>query len=155
MENGHVNGMMDAPKTNIKIQIGATEYEPRWSFLAEYLLSQRGLTLNDVLAEMNGSGKKAAAYAMELVAACIAHHFPNGAAPDAQTLAAQVGPAQFVPMWQGLLKAGEAAGAIKLTPKNAPAPDPKPAQPILMEQRERKDAIDDYSDVETLAPLKQ
>lgn len=130
MENGRVNGILDAPPSAIKVKVGAAEYEPRWSFLAEYLLSTRGLTLQDVLNEANQRGSKTAAFAMELLAACVAHHFPAGAAPTASALAAQVGPAQFKGIWDGLMAAGRSAGAIVDQPKNAQAPVTEPAETI-------------------------
>jgi hypothetical protein len=117
MADGHLNGM-DAPVSTIRIKVGAGEYEPRWSFLTEFLLSSRGLTLQEVLQEVSGRGKKAALYVMELLAASIAHHFPAGAAPTAEVLAREVGPAQFLGIWQGLLAAGRAGGVIVNLPKN-------------------------------------
>lgn len=127
MQNGQPNGM-DAPTSSIRITVGAAEYEPRWSFLAEYLLSTRGLSLQDVLEEANKRGKRTAQYSMELLSACIAHHFPAGAAPDAATLAAQIGPAQFMGVWAGLMAAGRAAGAIIDLPKNEQGPAIVPAE---------------------------
>lgn len=118
MENEHVNGM-DAPKSLIRVSIGASEYEPRWSFQAEYLLSTRNLTLADVLEQWNSGGKRAAEFMMELLSACIAHHFPAGAVPTAAALAAQVQPDQRLNIYPALLAAGRIAGAIVDKPKNA------------------------------------
>ena len=123
MENGHVNGM-DAPqKTTTRVRIGASEYEPRWSFLAEYILSTRGLTLLDVLNEGNQRGGKWVSMVMELLAATIAHHFPTGGALTADQLSTQVtGPAHFAEIVKAVYGAGRAAGAIVDNPKNPQAP---------------------------------
>lgn len=99
--------------------VGASEYEPRWSFLAEYTLSVRNLTLQDVLE--NSNTKRSAAMSMELLAACVAHQFPAGAAPSAAFLAAQITPEQRTEIWPALMKAGRAAGAI--VTKNAQKPE--------------------------------
>lgn len=125
MSSARVNGL-DAPISTIKLRIGASEYEPRWSFLAEYLLSNRGLTLKDVLEGSNGP--RSSALMMELLSACVAHHFPANATPDAATLAGQVTPEQRLLIWPALMAAGRAAGAIVDKPKNAQAPEPEPTQ---------------------------
>lgn len=130
MADGLVNGL-DAPTTLVRVKVGASEYEPRWSFLTEYLLSSRGLTLQEVLHEVNSRGKRSAVCVMELLSACIAHHFPSGASPSAETLAREVGPAQYWPIWNALLEAGRASAYIVNVPKNAPAPiqAPSPEKP--------------------------
>jgi hypothetical protein len=125
MENGKLNGL-DAPRTStIKVQVGDSEYEPRWSFLAEYLLAQRGFTLQDVLEAANSNDKRFVVLMMELLSASIAHHFPTGAAPDALALAAKVTAEQRLKIYPALLLAGREAGAIVDKPKNAPAPELK------------------------------
>lgn len=126
MQPSHVNGL-DAPVSGPKVRIGASEYEPRWSFLAEYILSTRNLTLGDVLKEMNEGGKRSAALAMELVAASVAHHFPAGAAPNAAHWAGQMRDGQLRPVIDGIMAAGRAAGAIVDKPKNEQAPEKNPA----------------------------
>jgi hypothetical protein len=127
MQNGL---LMDAPASTIRVKVGADEYEPRWSFLAEYLLSTRDLTLQEVLEEVRMRGKKTVSFAMELLSACIAHHFPSGAVPDAASLAAKVAPGQFVPIWVGLMACGRAAGAIVDPAKNEQPPAAAPVETI-------------------------
>jgi hypothetical protein len=122
MENGKLNGL-DAPRAStIKVQVGDSEYEPRWSFLAEYLLAQRGLSLIDILEEANTNGKRFVVVMMELLSACIAWQFPTGAAPDGLALAAKVTPEQRLKIYPALLAAGREAGAIIDKPKNVEAP---------------------------------
>ena len=65
---------------------------------------------------------------MELMAACVAHQFPAGAAPTAETLARKMGAKQFGPAWLACLKAGRLAGVITDTPKNVQQPAQEPAQ---------------------------
>lgn len=117
---------MDAPATDIRIKVGASEYEPRWSFLAEYILSSRNLSLQDVLTELNTKSKRSLAVGMELLAACLAHLYPAGEAPKAAFWAAQLLPGQFQGIVVGLLKAGRAAGVI-VPIKNEPKPETIPA----------------------------
>ncbi len=128
MQPQHLNGL-DAPvAAGVKIKIGASEYEPQWNFYGEYLLALRGTTLQEVLAETNSRGKRTLPLAMELIAACVAHHFPAGAAPSAEALALQMREGQFKPAWDGCLAAGRAAGKIVDLPKNEEAPKLGPTE---------------------------
>lgn len=128
MQNGVLNGL-DEPIAAIKVKVGLSEYEPRWSFYAEYLLSNRGLTLQDILSEANARGPKLVSLMMELLSACVAHHYPAGAAPTAASLASQLTQDQVKPMIAGLYAAGRAAGAIVDVPKNGQTPADQLAQP--------------------------
>jgi hypothetical protein len=130
MENGKPNGL-DAPTSVVvKVQVGDSEYEPRWSFLAEYLLSLRGLTLQTFLEESNKQGPRLTSLMMELLSACIAWQFPTGAAPDALALAAKVTTEQRLKIYPALMEAGRAAGAIVFQPKNAQTPATQPAETL-------------------------
>ncbi len=127
METSHANGIDEPPVTLIRVKVGASEYEPRWSFLAEYLLSTRGITLQDVLVEGNAKGPRLASMLMELLSACIAHQFPPGAVPSAAALASMVSGDQIKHIIPALFAAGRAAGAIVDLPKNEQMPVDIPA----------------------------
>lgn len=124
---GHLNGL-DAPHEKFTARIGESEYEVRWSFHAEYILSTRGTTLGQVLTEVGSRGKHSGALGMELIAAMVAHQFPKGSESSADHLARMMKDGQYAAAFAQCISAGRAAGAIVDTPKNAPAPSPEPAQ---------------------------
>ena len=103
---------LDSPTTGPKIKIGDSEYETKWSFYAEFLLSSSGTTLKEVLDECNAGGKRALVLAMNLIAACIGHHFPSDATPTGAMLALRMKDGQFKPALDGCIVAGKLAGAI-------------------------------------------
>lgn len=117
MENSRVNGPAN-PADIIKVRVGSLDFEPAWTFLSEFQLSRRGLTLSEVLTKLNLAKPESVHLGMELLASMMAHLYPERSSFE---WAAMVATGQYPEIIRGLIMCGRRDGAI-VDRKNAQTP---------------------------------
>ena len=84
------NGL-DGPTKPVMVKIGGADYGLTWSFLAEYTLSDMGLSLQDVISDMSTRSPSGVAKAVTLLCACLAQDFGlRGQVPPAPQMIASL-----------------------------------------------------------------
>ena len=118
----------DAPKATALVSVGhSVKYEIQWGPLAEYILSSRNTTLQQVLDAQRKNEPRFFALAMELLSAMTAHRYPAGEQIKPAEFAARIESSQFGPMWKAIWDTLIEAKAIVV---NAPAKNEQTPEPI-------------------------